>query len=140
MLLVAACQPQPEASHSAGTAQDQVAFIDALRARDYRVDILGDVEQPFLAASGTRVEVTGAGLEEPAELQLFQYESPAKAADDAESLGPGGAPSGVHVNWIGPPHFFRSGRLLALYVGADSGVLALLRDLLGEEVAATRGS
>lgn len=134
-LLAVACQQQPEASHSPGAVEDQVAFIDALRAREFRVEILGNVEQPFLAAAGTRVEVSGPGLEEPAELQLFQYESPGAAADDAGSLGPGGAPAGVHVNWMGPPHFFRAGRLLALYVGADPGVLNLLRELLGEEVA-----
>lgn len=131
-----ACRSAEEESHSAdGEISGQVAFIDALRGRGYRVEILGDIEQPFLEGSGTRVSLSGVDVDPPEELQLYAYSSADAAASDANSLGPGGAPPGVHVNWMAPPHFFRAGRLLALYVGSDPETLSVLRDLLGDEVA-----
>lgn len=135
----AACRPAEQDSHSVnGEISGQVAFIDALRGRGYRVEILGDIEQPFLDAPGTRVELSQGGLDSPQELQLFQYPSAEAAAADADELGPGGAPPGVHINWLAPPHFFRAGRLLALYVGSDAETLSVLRDLLGGQVAGAR--
>lgn len=130
------CRPAEQQSHSVGgEIEGQVEFIDALRGRGYGVEILGDVEQPFLEGEGTRVRLSGVEVDSAQELQLFDYPSADAAASDANSLGPGGAPAGVHVNWLAPPHFFRAGRLLALYVGSDPATLSLLRDLLGDQVA-----
>ena len=130
------CRPAEQQSHSvSGEIDGQVEFIDALRGRGYRVEILGDIEQPFLEGEGTRVRLSGVEVDPPQVLQLFDYPSTEAASSDASALGPGGAPEGVHVNWMAPPHFFQSGRLLALYVGSDPATLTLLRDLLGDQVA-----
>ena len=50
----------------------------------------------------------------------------------------------VHVDWISPPHWFRSGRLLVLYVRGepvldDGKTLAILRSVLGREFAGAGG-
>jgi Tol biopolymer transport system component len=37
--------------------------------------------------------------------------------------------------WIGPPHFFRTEQLIALYLGDDAGVLELLEAVLGSQFA-----
>lgn len=135
-----ACRSAEQQSHpEGGEISDQVTFIDALRGRGYRVEILGDIQQPFLEGSGTRVRLSGSDIDSPEELQLYQYISAAAAASDANSLGPGGAPPGVQVNWIAPPHFFRAGRLLALYVGSDPETLSILEELLGSEVVGDGG-
>lgn len=39
------------------------------------------------------------------------------------------------VEWVGPPHFFLSGKLIVLYTGPDPQVYALLTDLLGAQFA-----
>lgn len=38
-------------------------------------------------------------------------------------------------DWIAPPHFFLSGRIIVLYVGVDPRVHTLLTTLLGEQFA-----
>jgi hypothetical protein len=35
--------------------------------------------------------------------------------------------------WIAPPHFFKSGRLIVLYIGEAPAVLEALADTLGPQ-------
>ncbi len=39
------------------------------------------------------------------------------------------------IEWVGPPHFYRAGRIVALYVGDDAQVIQALTDTLGAQVA-----
>jgi hypothetical protein len=41
----------------------------------------------------------------------------------------------VHVDWIATPHWFRSDRVVAIYVGGDAATLAALRRVLGPQFA-----
>jgi hypothetical protein len=139
---VMGCRPTAEqtVTHGDRAPTDQVSFIDSLRGSGHTVEILGDVEQPFLQAQGTRVQASGGSLAAPAELQLFQYESPAAARSDVGRLDRQGNPPGTRINWIAPPHFFQSGRLVALYVGNDTTVVQTLSRLLGPAVVGSEGS
>jgi hypothetical protein len=136
------CRPTAEqtVSHGDRAPTDQVSFIDSLRGSGHAVEILSDVEQPFLQVKGTRVQVSGGSLAAPAELQLFQYESPAAARSDVGRLDRQGNPPGTRINWIAPPHVFQSGRLVALYVGDDATVVQTLSRLLGPALVGSEGS
>ena len=37
--------------------------------------------------------------------------------------------------WIGPPHFFKSDKLIVLYVGEKASMLRALEDALGPRLA-----
>jgi len=39
------------------------------------------------------------------------------------------------VTWMAPPHFFKSGQMLVIYVGDDAAVLDPLKVVLGEQFA-----
>ncbi|HEV2107022.1 MAG TPA: hypothetical protein VGR16_02025 [Thermomicrobiales bacterium] len=39
------------------------------------------------------------------------------------------------MEWVAPPHFFRQGAVIVLYVGEDPAVLDLLEELLGAQFA-----
>jgi len=45
------------------------------------------------------------------------------ATDDAGGIRPDGTPKTGTVSWPGPVHFFRSERVLVLYVGGDADVV-----------------
>ena len=42
---------------------------------------------------------------------------------------------GALLAWVEPPHFFKSGRVLVLYVGEDKAVIDLLKGALDEQFA-----
>jgi hypothetical protein len=133
--LLAACGPAAQ-SHG-GSVQDQVSLIDALRGKNFTVDISGTVSQPFLSPqSGTTVRLSGPDLAAPADLQLFEYASASAASADARQISPDGSGTATtRINWLAPPHFFLKGRILVLYVGSDPAVLKVLKSVVGPQVA-----
>jgi hypothetical protein len=71
-----------------------------------------------------------------ADVQVFEYESVKALQADADQVAPDGGSIGTTmITWVASPHFFRSGRVLVLYVGDDGAVLERLQDVLGEQFA-----
>jgi hypothetical protein len=134
-LLACGSSAEQRRSHAGEPVVDQVSFIDRLRQNGFAVEILGDLEQPFLQVPGTRVQVGEGAFAQPAELQLFQYESQSAARSDVNRIDRAGNPQGMRITWVAPPHFFQSGRLIVLYLGSDAAVLGTLTEWLGPEVA-----
>lgn len=125
-----------------GPVRDHVSFVDNLRAAGFSVSPSGDVQQPFLRARGTLLQISGGGVSAPAEVQSFNYDDRdlgtdglAAAQADADQIQPDGQPKTARVTWSGPPHFFRKERLIVLYVGSDPRLLQTLIDLLGPQFA-----
>lgn len=112
---------------------------DDLRSRGAKVQEQGLGLGPFLNGTDHRLKVNGAGVD------VFEYRTTAGASLDAAristdgstinaGLGPLGG-SAAAVDFIAPPHWFHSGRVIVLYVGRDTGMLALLRATLGAPFA-----
>jgi hypothetical protein len=136
-LLLTACGAVPGPQSHGGPVQDQVSLIDAVRAKNVIVDISGTVSQPFLSPqSGTTVRLSGGPLSTPADLQLFEYGSASAASSDAKRINlDGSGTATTKISWVGPPHFFLKGRVMALYVGSDPAVLSLFQSLMGPQFA-----
>lgn len=139
VLLSSACQPQgtqaPQASASpavslGGGVEDQTSLIEALRAGGAEVELGDSIEQAFFNVTGQIIKVNDQ------DVQVFEYESAEKMEADANQVAPDGGSIGTSmVTWIEPPHFFKSGRVLVLYVGQDQAVTDLLKGVLGEQFA-----
>ena len=117
---------------------DLASVVDALRAQGIPLSPGATVEQPFLSVPGRRYGMRGGTM------QLFEYPSDDAARADAARISPDGysvrgADGGMLiVEWTAPPHFFRAGRALVLYLGEDRRVLNRLRAALGPEFAGRR--
>ncbi len=121
------------------TAMSYASLRDELRAHGASVRENGLGSQPFLGGTDHRLTVDGASVD------VFEYQTTAGASLDAARISPDGStitkglgPLGggaAAVDFIAPPHWFHSGRLIVLYVGRDSGALALLRATLGTQLA-----
>ena len=77
---------------------------------------------------------------------IFEYAAPALAEVDASGISADGSTfhtgigpfgSAAIVDFIAPPHFYKTGRVIALYVGRDAGTLRLLRQVFGPPFAGT---
>jgi hypothetical protein len=135
----AACAPKsqvadvPDAGSTAshgGPVEDYVSLVDALRMMGATVEPGDTVEQAFFSVTGQIIKVNGA------DVQVFEYESAeAMEADAAQVSADGGSIGTSMVTWIAAPHFFKTGRVLVLYVGDDAAVFDLLKPVLGEQFA-----
>jgi hypothetical protein len=120
-------------STAGGQDSASAEFLEALRAAGATVELAGEVSQPFFAVPGRLLRVNGA------DVQVYVYSDEAAARTAAERILPDGSglgpPTPTRITWIAAPHFYRSGRLIALYVGDDPAILQLLQQALGPPFA-----
>lgn len=138
VLVLSGCAPR---SHG-GPVRDHVSLVDRLRADGYAVSPNGEVQQPFLRARGTLLQISGGNLSGPAEVQSFNYDDTDLGTDgvgaaqaDAGAIQPDGQPRNARVTWSGPPHLFHAERVIVVYVGGDPSLLREMQALLGPQFA-----
>lgn len=105
------------------------SLVAQLREGGLRVETLDEIQQPFFTPPA-RVISIGDG-----EAQVYEYVDDKSAATEAARVAPNGSIGGSMPMWIAPPHFFRKGRLIVLYLGSDVRSLGRMRELLGVEFA-----
>jgi hypothetical protein len=122
---------QPRRGESrAGPVTDYASLVANLRAAGASVKPGEEVDQPFFSVTGKMIEVHGE------DVQVFQYADAAVADAQAAQISPTGTTVGTtKIHWIGPPHFFKKGRLIVLYVGDNGKVLKALEAVLGRRFA-----
>jgi hypothetical protein len=132
VLILAACnstgQPSGD-SQQVDTVTDLPSLIVRLEVEGATVEERGEIEQPFFSATGRIIGVNGE------DVQVFEYPDVVAAEQDAEQIAPDGSTSTMMINWIATPHFYRSDRLIALYVGDNAEIVELLNTVLGEQFA-----
>lgn len=121
------------------TAMSYAGLKSMLRTQGATVQDDGIGSQPFLAGMDYRMKVNGAGVD------VFEYRTTLESTYDASRIsadgstfragfGPFGGTAAI-VDYIAPPHWFRTGRVVVLYVGNESSVLTLLQQVLGPQFA-----
>ncbi len=119
----------PPVSHG-GPVRDHVSLVDTLRAQGWTVEPTGPVSQPFFPIPGQTLKVNGQ------DIQVFEFENPSSTKSQAKDISPDGRSIGnTVVQWIEPPHFFLSGKILVLYLGKDPDLLKKLEAVLGQQIA-----
>ena|ERR671922_463837 len=121
---------QAEGQSRASPVTDRASLINKLRAAGAKVEVVGEVEQPFLSVTGTMIKVQGE------DVQVFQYTSAPEMEAQAALISRDGTAVGTRkIHWVEPPHFFKQGRVLVLYVGQDPKVEKALEAVLGRQFA-----
>jgi hypothetical protein len=120
----------PSKQSKRGTVTDSPSLIKSLRALGAGATAAGDVEQPFFSIKGAMIKVHGE------DVQVFQYANAAAAEAEATPISQDGMAVGTRkIFWVGPPHFFKTDKLLVLYVGDNAKVLKTLEAVLGRQFA-----
>ena len=119
----------PPVSHG-GPVRDHVSLVDTLRAQGLTVKPTGPVSQPFFPIPGQALRVNDQ------DIQVFEFEDSSAAQSQAKEISSDGMSVGnTVVQWINPPHFFLSGKILVLYLGIDAELLKKLETALGKQIA-----
>lgn len=109
---------------------DYASLIDNLRTAGVSVEPEGEVDQPFFSVEGRIIKVSGE------DVQVFQYFHATAADAQAALVSPDGSAVGTSkLHWVGPPHFYKKGKLLVLYVGGNAKALKALEAVLGRQFA-----
>jgi len=126
---LAACgTPEPGAMVRPRPVQDHASLVARLQSEGATVEPAGDLTQPFFSVDGKVLRVNGH------DVQVFEYPTAAAAeSETAQVLSDGSVIGTTMVDWVAPPHFYRTGKLVAIYVGDDAGML--LEQVLGEQFA-----
>lgn len=112
------------------SVEDQASLVAALQADGATVEMGDPITQEFFSVEGQTVKVNGA------DLQVFEYENAAAMEEAASQVAPDGGSIGTSmVTWIDPPHFYKVGRIIVLYLGSDQAVLDLLNMVIGSQFA-----
>ena len=134
-LLLSACGGAPTASASNASpepaaVQDQASLVAALEAGGAVVEVGEPISQPFFSVEGSIIKVNGA------DVQVFEFENADEMELASSQIAPdGGSDATTMITWIDTPHFYKSGRIVALYIGSDEAVLSLLEKALGAQFA-----
>ncbi len=112
------------------TVQDQASLLNTLQAAGATVETGDSITQEFFSPEGQTVKVNGA------DLQVFEYENSEAMEKEASQVASDGGSIGTSmVNWVDAPHFYKSGRIIVLYIGNNETVLALLEKIMGKQFA-----
>jgi hypothetical protein len=133
VIAISSCQtsPQPIARStqvSIGPATQTLA--DDFRAAGANVAAGIRLTQPFFSVGGIVLTVNGE------DLQVFEYPDEATVQADADAISPdANIINDEELAWIAPPHFYRRGNLMILYIGDDPATLRLTEQVVGEQFA-----
>ncbi len=128
--VIAGDQPPTAVTEPVAEGDASDALITALEATGATVEKVGEVQQPFFSVPGQVVSLNGS------EVQLFVYADAASAQKEAAQVSPEGTAVGTNMMaWLATPHFYRSGRAIALYVGDNAATLTLLETVFGPQFA-----
>jgi hypothetical protein len=129
--LLVACNSQEQSiTPQEGAVTDYDSLVEILQSAGASVESAGTVEQPFFAPPGQVINVEGQ------DVQVFEYDSEAEADSEADLVSPDGSSVGTSMmTWIATPHFYKSGRVIVLFVSDQNVTIDLLEDTLGSQFA-----
>lgn len=124
-------QPAHRASSSRTKSSELVRLTERFRSQGGTVTVTKEkVSQPFFSAAGRVININGQAL------QVFEYATASAANADAGQVSADGTTIGTSKpSWMATPHFFKSGKLIVLYVGGNQTTVELLQRTLGNQFA-----
>ncbi len=122
--------PAASEQRRSGPVRDLESLIRSLRANGASVRRAGRISQPFFSVRGRVITVGGE------KVQVFQYTRAEDAERESGRVSQTGASVGTSMmSWMAPPHFYKAGRLIVLYVGSDTSTTRVLERALGPQFA-----
>ncbi|MFC1955890.1 hypothetical protein ACFLWZ_05120 [Chloroflexota bacterium] len=123
----------PSGTVSPSPVQDYDSLVDNLRDAGATVEhetLPQVIVQDFFSVTGQVFKVNGE------EVQLFEYSNQSEAEAEATLVSPDGSSIGTSMPfWMAPPHFYKAGKIIVLYVGENPAVTKALETVLGTQFA-----
>ena len=122
--------PTESPATESASVEDKAGLIAALQASGGTLETGDSISQPFFTPAGSIIKVNET------DVQVFEYESVEAMESEASQVSADGGSIGTSmVSWMDTPHFYKTGKMIILYVGSDITVLELLEGILGLQFA-----
>ncbi len=136
LVALTACSQQASSS----PVMDYKLLVKKLQAAGTPVAYAGNVSQSFMNAQGQLITIHGEQVE------VYEYATADDADKQASTISSDGSTfttkslfglntSATTVDWVKPPHFYKQGRLIVLYVGTNNAIMQLLSHVLSKQFA-----
>lgn len=128
---MSAVKRHSSAAASARLATEYLDLVNRLRSAGANVKLTAErVRQPFFSVPARIVSINDESV------QVFKFANTSAAEGAAKRVASDGMTIGTSKpSWMAPPHFFKNGKLIVLYVGANESILKVLRASLGGQFA-----
>ncbi len=121
--------PEPSVSYTSMVG-DYDTLLSRLSTEGAALERGEEITQPFFSVTAKTAIVNGD------DIQVFQYLSEKTVNEEAEAVSATGSTIGPNmVSWIKPPHFYKSGHIIVIYLGSNADTMNLLEDILGPQFA-----
>ncbi len=112
------------------SSRRQFGALAPVRAAGAAANPAGAVSQPFFGQQGQVFSVNGE------DVQVFECASAEEADTVSQSISADGSSICTsRVGGVAPPHFYKAGKLIIIYVGSDDGVISALQKGMGAQFA-----
>lgn len=132
-LLIVSCKTQPLATPrptQVPLGPESQALAEEFRSAGATADFGIRLTQPFFSVGGIVLTINGE------DLQVFEYPDAALVQQDADNISAdANTINGESMAWIAPPHFYKRGNLMILYIGDNQDTTDLANQVLGEQFA-----
>lgn len=130
-IIATACAAKQDAGETVGQPVDGYdGLLAALRGNGSTVESLDSISQPFFVPEGQVIRVDGS------EVQVFEFSNEGDAQSTAETISTDGSSIGTTmISWVEAPHFYKSGKLIVLYVDEENALVEVLTAVLGPQFA-----
>ena len=129
--VMTSCGAAATSPSEGASVHDRASLLAALQAAGATAEVGDMITQDFFTAEGQFVTINGTEG-----IQVFEYENGEAMENDASQVAPDGGSIGTSmVNWVDSPHFYKSGRIIVLYIGNNETVLGLLETVMGKQFA-----
>jgi hypothetical protein len=130
LLFAGSCSEATPSPVGGVVVEDHTSLVAALQAAGAVVEIGDPIIQTFFDPEGRVIKVNGQ------DVQVFEYESnEAMEAEAAQVKQNGGTIKNEMIMWTDVPHFYKTGRIIALYLGVDESLTSLFEKVMGRQFA-----
>ena len=124
------CAGEKPPTSPGGPVTDYISLTNNLRKAGATVEPAGEVTQPFFSVQGKVITMNGS------DVQVFEYENATVADNEATLVSSDGSSVGTSmISWVAPPHFYKAGKLIVLYIGESESIIDILESVLGPQFA-----
>lgn len=115
------------------TARILIQQLESHGATVALAEVMPQESNPYFSVNARRIVVNGESV------SVFEYRDTATVNDEAARVDPSGTSiGGTQVTWMAPPRFYKSTRVIVVYVGHNQDVAGRLESLLGRPFAGVR--
>ena len=122
---------RPSATLRIRSTAELTRLVKNLRTQGATVALTSEkVSQPFFSGASRIMNVNGQAV------QVNQYAKASKLDREASRVSSNGMTIGTSKpSWLSTPHFYKTDKLIVLYVGDDQTILRILQSALGKQFA-----